>query len=318
MILNLVKGYILTSRSPYQKVGRQAWSDVPRNQHIHRLVAAIASRPRHRSVFWLESAKPDLAGSKVRRLEPSPFPAARVRRPYSHDLLYSTKKSYSLRGPAPLQHALLQGREHTGITLQTLHPEHFDLGEIVAQRQFQIQRPNKCTLHDLYDQASTVAAQALVESIVSGSYLDHTPQPSISDANVTHARKLTPEVAHVDWETWPIDRVLRTGRVFGHVWCYFDSKKHGEVRVQMHGLQQCYAPVGDEAHSRGVSKVINGAATNGDSHQSPNMRLKISGDIVTVATCDGNLVSCDTVTAEGRPKHEDAVDFFTALGQDRV
>ncbi|KAK4958663.1 Methionyl-tRNA formyltransferase [Elasticomyces elasticus] len=38
-----------------------------------------------------------------------------------------------LRGPAPLQWTLLHRMTHTGVTLQTLHPQHFDQGTILAQ-----------------------------------------------------------------------------------------------------------------------------------------------------------------------------------------
>ncbi|KAI0473136.1 hypothetical protein GGR56DRAFT_677161 [Xylariaceae sp. FL0804] len=38
-----------------------------------------------------------------------------------------------LRGPAPLQHALLRGRALAGVSLQTLHPRSFDRGVVLAQ-----------------------------------------------------------------------------------------------------------------------------------------------------------------------------------------
>src|SRR3569833_97831 len=40
---------------------------------------------------------------------------------------------FSIRGGAPIQHALLANRTHTGVSVQTLHPARFDEGTVVAQ-----------------------------------------------------------------------------------------------------------------------------------------------------------------------------------------
>jgi methionyl-tRNA formyltransferase len=38
-----------------------------------------------------------------------------------------------LRGAAPIEHAILSGRNYTGVSVQTLHPLHFDHGVVLAQ-----------------------------------------------------------------------------------------------------------------------------------------------------------------------------------------
>lgn len=75
-----------------------------------------------------------------------------------------------LRGPAPLHHALLLQRETTGVTLQTLHPEEFDRGEILAQTPLNDQWviPPDATVPTMVKALSPIGAKMLVDSLREG------------------------------------------------------------------------------------------------------------------------------------------------------
>lgn len=75
------------------------------------------------------------------------------------------------RGPAPLHHTLLQGRETTGVTLQTLHPKHFDDGEIIAQTPYPGIKHGAKTVEELRDLLAPIGAQMLVQAIKDRSFV---------------------------------------------------------------------------------------------------------------------------------------------------
>lgn len=132
----------------------------------------------------------------------------------------------SLRGPAPIHHTLLAGRTHTGVTLQTLHPKHFDQGVIMAQTPGKgVEVPFLSTPDSLLHLLGPLGAQLLREGIETGLFVpppDPIPlnrswqKPGLED--IQHAPKITPEDRHIDWSTWPHDKILRHDRVLGRLW----------------------------------------------------------------------------------------------------
>jgi methionyl-tRNA formyltransferase len=129
------------------------------------------------------------------------------------------------RGPAPLHYTLLAGKTTTGVTLQTLHLQHFDHGAIVAQTPppgFEIPNPDSCTIPQLLDLVAPKGAEMLVESIQKGSFV-----PPVEDAgwylpdekhNLTHAAKIRTEDRHIDWASWTYTDISRRRRVLGPLW----------------------------------------------------------------------------------------------------
>lgn len=122
-----------------------------------------------------------------------------------------------LRGPAPIQHALLQGRTHTGVTLQTMHPTKFDHGNILAQTPLPgIEIPEDASVDSLIELLGSLGATMLQEGITKRLFLHPEQADSASDINeadLVHAPKITSEDAHVDWTTWPAGKVSRYGRL---------------------------------------------------------------------------------------------------------
>ncbi|KAL2828708.1 formyl transferase [Aspergillus cavernicola] len=129
------------------------------------------------------------------------------------------------RGPAPLHHTLLAGRTTTGVTLQTLHLQHFDHGVILAQTPFpgfEIPNPDSCTVPELSDAVAPKGAEILVEGIRNGLFV-----PPVDDAgwyssgrqeNLIHAAKIKPEDRHIEWGSWTSTDISRRNRVLGPLW----------------------------------------------------------------------------------------------------
>lgn len=134
--------------------------------------------------------------------------------------------SKSFRGPAPLHHTLLAGRQRTGISLQTLHPERFDHGIVLAQTPspgFAIPEPTSCTVRQLLELVAPKGADMLIQGIRDRLYV-----PPLVDngwfgkgqnaLELMHAPKIKSEDRHIDWTTWTAEEILRRHRVMGPLW----------------------------------------------------------------------------------------------------
>ena len=134
--------------------------------------------------------------------------------------------NFSLRGPAPIHHTLLQRRQKTGITLQTLHPKHFDQGMILAQTPYpglNIPNSEMCTPGQLLDFLAPLGGQMLVETLRNRAFAPPLEDVSwygkdMSEAELKHAPKIQKEDSHIDWDTWTADEILLRSRVLGDLW----------------------------------------------------------------------------------------------------
>ena len=101
------------------------------------------------------------------------------------------------RGAAPIQWALINGEEETGITIMLLD-ETEDTGDIILQRRVCICPQETAAM--LSDRLACTAATALVEALESSptnAPPPHTPQ---NHAEATQAPKLTKESGRINWE----------------------------------------------------------------------------------------------------------------------
>ena len=128
------------------------------------------------------------------------------------------------RGPAPIEHTILKGREHTGVSVQTLHPKHFDQGTILAQTPAPgIQVPSWNPLQKLEKQLAEKGAEMLVDVLKSRKYL-----PPLQDAGwyaksgnnpIDHAPKITKHDRFVDFETDTWADIAAKQNALGDLWC---------------------------------------------------------------------------------------------------
>ena len=106
------------------------------------------------------------------------------------------------RGAAPIQWALINGEEETGITIMLLD-ETEDTGDIILQRHVKID-PRE-TAATLSDRLACTAASAVVEVLESSprnAPPPHTPQ---NHDQATHAPKLTKENGRINWEASAVE-----------------------------------------------------------------------------------------------------------------
>src|SRR5438105_7357258 len=99
------------------------------------------------------------------------------------------------RGAAPIQWALLNDEQETGVTIMRMD-EGLDTGDILVQQATPITPEDNA--QTLRDRLAAIGAELLVETIpnyVAGRIVPR-KQP---DADVTYARKLTREDGHLDW-----------------------------------------------------------------------------------------------------------------------
>ncbi|KAF2833393.1 Formyltransferase [Ophiobolus disseminans] len=128
-----------------------------------------------------------------------------------------------LRGAAPIQRALLKRRERTGITIQTLHPERFDHGTILAQTpEPMTQIPRDITWPILEHQLASSGAQMLVDVLLSQKYIP--PHQDVgwyaaSNGPIDHAPKITKQDRFIDFSQNTLEDMITIQQALGNPWC---------------------------------------------------------------------------------------------------
>lgn len=131
-----------------------------------------------------------------------------------------------LRGPAPIEHAILKGRHHTGVSIQTLHPAHFDRGTILAQTP----SPGVEILHGMTSATlqrllAEMGAELLLHVLRERKFV-----PPLDDVGwysklhgakrpVDHAEKITKQHRFVDFGRHAMHQILAIQRALGDPWC---------------------------------------------------------------------------------------------------
>lgn len=151
-----------------------------------------------------------------------------------------------LKGPAPVQHALLKRRQYTGVSVQTLHPTQFDGGGVLAQTPAPgIFIPDDVDAEELTARLASKGAEMLVDVLRSRAFV-----PPLKDVGwyadsggpVNHARKILKSDRQVDFATSTLEQVRAIRRAIGEPWCVLFN---GERLILNEFSEK--ALVGDEA-----------------------------------------------------------------------
>lgn len=103
----------------------------------------------------------------------------------------------SYRGGAPVHQAIIDGNDHTGVTIMYM-AEKMDAGDIISQKETKIEKDDTVGL--LYDRLSVVGAELLKETLPS--ILNGTNNRIQQDeSKVTYAPTISHEMEHVDFDT---------------------------------------------------------------------------------------------------------------------
>lgn len=210
--------------------------------------------------------------------------------------------SYSLRGPAPVHHAILRGDEHIGITLQSLDEKAFDHGTVLAQTPPPgLPIPPGSSLPELTQFLAEEGAKLLVQGL-----RDRVHEPPLQDVGQAarqlaaagepaYAPKVTKADSQIDWHTWTADDFARRLRVFGAVWTQATPDKGEPKRVIL--LDAEPAAAGGEGRSGRLSLV----------RDARDVQVDERTGSCAVRIRDGLWVSVRRVKVDGKPEQAAAV-----------
>ena len=123
------------------------------------------------------------------------------------------------------------------MTLQTLHPKHFDRGTILSQTPqpgYDIPNGTNCTIPELLSLQAAKGAEILVQGIRERVFvppligLDQDPQHfAMSRA----APKITPEDRRIDWDIYTAGEIIRRHHVIGPLWNHISHQDEGSTSI---------------------------------------------------------------------------------------
>lgn len=172
----------------------------------------------------------------------------------------------SLRGPAPIQHTLLQGLTRSGISLCTLDPKKFDHGAVLRQEALNLPDQATTDYMSLVDYLAPRGAALLVEGLRQGAFM---PPVEVLRSRIesSHAPKLTPQDAHIDLRSMSAEEILRRQKVLKPLWATWRTAAGEDLKVQFRDLEIAKridvdtvteAPKPDSTHLRsGVPRIYN-------------------------------------------------------------
>jgi methionyl-tRNA formyltransferase len=132
----------------------------------------------------------------------------------------------ALRGAAPIQAAIADGLDETGVTIMRMVPA-LDAGPIIHALTTPIEADE--TGGELTLRLSELGATALIEALALME-LGETAERSQDDALATYAKKIEREDARVDW-TQPAEVVARRMRAYDPKPGAWSTVRAGEVRL---------------------------------------------------------------------------------------
>ncbi|KAK3685763.1 methionyl-tRNA formyltransferase-like protein [Podospora appendiculata] len=256
-----------------------------------------------------------------------------------------------LRGPAPLHHALLASRTHTGVSLQTLSEKTFDAGAVLLQTPPPgIPIPPGCTVPQLHAMLAPLGGTMLVSGLEMGLHVP--PHVSVvppleaadeaTKRSLIHAPKVTSADVHVRWDTWTAADTALRARVIGALWTYvyLPREKRKLLRLILEGVEevpehelpddvarQLVGPLEQQSRTPficaqlpAVDKKIKSPASSGPGEnetilEAPRFVLPyaVDGDSVIVFMPQGGFIRIQNVTLDGSPTRPAAARFREIL-----
>ncbi|KEP53681.1 putative methionyl-tRNA formyltransferase [Rhizoctonia solani 123E] len=119
------------------------------------------------------------------------------------------------RGAAPIQHALLDGIDTTGVSvIEMENGKGFDFGDIWAQQAMNV--PRGSTYVALEPQLAKLGGQLLID-VLRKAKIDTSFAARPQDhSQATKARLIKAEQSEINWATWSAEYIERTHRAIGH------------------------------------------------------------------------------------------------------
>ncbi|CAD7077553.1 unnamed protein product [Hermetia illucens] len=187
------------------------------------------------------------------------------------------------RGAAPIIYALKNGDTKTGVTIMKIEPKHFDVGDVLAQREVSIH--SNMFLPELYGKMAEEGAGLLVSTVLKFPEALKTAKTQ-DHSQATYAPKITPEFCDVNWNHKTALEVFNLHRALY-------SYKHLTTKWQMHTI-----------------KLVELTLSN---HKNINCKpgyveFYRTGKCLRVFCKDGSCIEVSKLCVEGR-KTMSAIDF---------
>jgi methionyl-tRNA formyltransferase len=132
-----------------------------------------------------------------------------------------------LRGSAPVEHAILKHRTHTGVSIQTLHPTKFDEGVVLAQTPAPGTAIGESeTSAELEARLAGMGAEMLVNVLKESRFVEPLQSAgwySETAGSIDYAPKTTKADRRVDFSTHSLVQILAIQRALGDTWCHLPN-----------------------------------------------------------------------------------------------
>ena len=175
-----------------------------------------------------------------------------------------------------------------------MHPQKFDHGHILAQDVFELSNETSSSFPGLRAYMGERGAELLLDTLWKGSFIPpYQPIQGQVLTKASEAPKLTKQHAHIDWQNWSADTIMRAQKAMGTLWSIWPyemtNKDTGApeqkfLRIQWHDLR---VQEGERSAEAATSR--------------PGAPL-ILDENAAIVTNDGQLILPGSVTIEGKKK----------------
>uniref|UniRef100_W8B9J2 Methionyl-tRNA formyltransferase, mitochondrial n=1 Tax=Ceratitis capitata TaxID=7213 RepID=W8B9J2_CERCA len=137
------------------------------------------------------------------------------------------------RGAAPIIYAIMHGDKQTGVSIMKIEPKHFDVGDILAQREVAIR--DDILMPELHTQLAQEGADLLVNTL---QHFPNSVKTAVKQNNelATFAPKIIPSITKVNWTEIKAEQLYRRFRAlfgFKHLNTRFQDKNVQLIDIQL-------------------------------------------------------------------------------------
>ncbi len=144
------------------------------------------------------------------------------------------------RGPSPIQRAIIDGEQKTGVTIMSLDTG-MDSGDILMQKTMDIDPED--TAATLHDRLADIGAELMIQTLIKYAQHDVTRHPQ-DHAKATFAPLLNKKEGHIDWSL-PADRLecfIRGMTPWPGAFTFLNNKRLKIYKVKTVSLSESASP----------------------------------------------------------------------------
>ena len=151
------------------------------------------------------------------------------------------------RGPSPIQFAILNGDQETGVTIMQIDEE-LDHGPIVANNKAQI-ASNRTTYLELYGILAKMGAELLIEMLPKWIQGEIEPIPQ-DDIKATYSKILKKDDGRINWSrsAEEIERMVRAYTPWPSAWTMWPTEKIYRIRIDEAEGEKDESPFGSPGY----------------------------------------------------------------------